>query len=95
VKEQIENNGTIFDKSNYQIRGNMYSITNDEETVLGYFGVNAVTSTQIFVRGGEVGPTFDFNCTPNANTGCIPTPCIDCRQYRPSSSEFKPDFWPN
>ena len=38
IENQIGNNGTIFETSNFQIRGNISNIADNDELVLGYFG---------------------------------------------------------
>ncbi len=90
LKNQIGNNGSIFETPNFQINGNIRSENDPEEFVIGYFGVSAVSSTRIFVARSDVGKTpGDIPCGGT----CIPPACIDCEQW--PATQFKPDFWPN
>ena len=94
VQSQAGSKGTIFETSNYQISGNIRSVDNPDEVVLGYFTVSAVTEKSVFVNGADLPDTFDpKDCTPNEG-GCIPITCIDCRKVSSLSSNKKPDFWP-
>lgn len=93
IENQIGNNGTIFETSNYQIRGNIYNPKDEKELVLGYFGASAVASESILVRSSDIGYNHEYACEPN-EIGCIPALCIDCTKYSFSSSIIKPDFWP-
>ena len=92
IREQIGNGGTIFETANYQIRGNIYSDENPGELVLGYFGASAVTTERIFVTD-FIDDYGDVSCEPN-QVGCVPESCIDCRAYSASSTNIRPDYWP-
>lgn len=50
VKQQIGSNGSVFDPPPANIRGNMLSISNHEEQVLGYFFVADVSSKTIYIN---------------------------------------------
>lgn len=91
IKSQIGNKGTIFEKSNYQIKGNIQS-ENDDTLVLGYFTVSDVSIARVFVEQymGTFGPPI---CEPNIE-GCRPLKCVNCLGYGPSSSQTKPEYWP-
>jgi hypothetical protein len=92
IKDQIGNNGTIFETSNYQIRGNIVSQDNPKALVLGYFGAASVAEQSIFV-GEFMGSAEPLTCEPN-NSGCLPQRCLDCRKYAANSTNQKPDYWP-
>lgn len=47
--EQQSSVGSIFDPPPAQIRGNLYSKTNPEEQVIGYFGASALTENYIVI----------------------------------------------
>ena len=93
IENQIGNNGTIFETSNFQIRGNISNIADNDELVLGYFGASAVDSERILVQAADIGFVYSYACEPN-EIGCFPGLCIDCTTYSASSSTNKPDFWP-
>ncbi|SMD36908.1 protein of unknown function [Reichenbachiella faecimaris] len=90
IQSQNENTGTVFESPNFQIRGNIVSNENPDETVLGYFGASAMTNARVILEDvdvpGNLGP---INC----ERSCIPLECIDCR-YWPATN-IKPDYWPN
>ena len=94
IKNQIDNNGTIFETSNFQIRGNISNLNDNDELVLGYFGASAVTSMSILVHPGDIGFVFFYACEPDPFSGRIPTICLDCTSYSASSTTTKPDYWP-
>lgn len=93
LRDQMNNNGTIFETNNYQIRGNIVSTTDVDEVVLGYFNVSSVAIERVFV-GDFLGLYGDVPCEEN-NSGCFPQRCMDCRKFAANSSTLKPDDWPN
>ena len=96
LEQQLNNNGTIFETSNYQIKGNLFNPDNEEEIVLGYFGVSSVSEKHVFVNNEDVNVTYiERNCEPASPEGCIPAACISCLEYSPRASKIKPEFWPN
>ena len=97
IENQEGNNGTIFETSNYQIRGNVYNIADQEELVLGYFGASSVSLKSAFVSNSFISDVFDYSfCYPGeeASAPNPPKRCLDCRFHSPSSTIKKPDFWP-
>ncbi|RJE70665.1 DUF4249 domain-containing protein [Reichenbachiella sp. MSK19-1] len=92
IEKQAENSGSIFDTSNFQIKGNVSSIDDPEQLVLGYFGVSGVASQRVMLINYEVPYTHTYVCEAN-NSGCYPVNCIDCTAYGASSRTTKPDYW--
>ena len=92
IKDQMSNNGTIFETTNYQIRGNLRSLQDPDENVLGYFGVSAVSAKAVFV-GEFIGLYGEIACELN-NSGCYPERCMDCRRAASTASTTKPAYWP-
>ncbi len=96
LENQINSTGSIFEAPSFQIQGNLRSVENPQEFVLGYFGASGVTSTRVFVDRSDVGEFFGDipceGCTPSAGN-CIPAECVDCRQW--PATGIKPYFWPN
>lgn len=93
IQEQMGNNGTIFETSNYQIRGNVYSVDDKDELVLGYFSASAVSKKRVFTL--DYKDTFGpIECVSN-DRGCYQERCLDCRKYSTNSTNVKPVFWPN
>ncbi|MFY0651408.1 MAG: DUF4249 domain-containing protein [Cyclobacteriaceae bacterium] len=93
IQNQQNNNGTIFETPNYQIRGNIKSLDDSDELVLGYFVASAKSINRRFVSETEIpGLVGPINCSPNKD-GCYPNACQDCRAW--PASRVRPDFWPN
>lgn len=92
IENQLGNTGSIFETSNYQIVGNVKSINNPEESVLGYFTVSAVSTKRVFVEQ-FLGLFPPQDCSANL-AGCRPVVCLDCRSYSQSSTDRMPEFWP-
>lgn len=89
IKTQNENTGTVFESPNYQIRGNIFSEDNPDETVLGYFGASAILVERVILEDADVpGNLGPINC----ERSCTPLECIDCR-YWPATN-VKPGYWP-
>ncbi|MFY0598640.1 MAG: DUF4249 domain-containing protein [Cyclobacteriaceae bacterium] len=92
IDNQLGNTGSIFESSNYQIKGNIREKEDPTKLVLGYFEVSAVTESSVFVE--EYSNTFDpIDCTAN-EAGCIPARCISCLSYGPTATRVKPENWP-
>nr|WKN39452.1 DUF4249 domain-containing protein [Tunicatimonas sp. TK19036] len=95
VQEQQNSDGSVFDPPPARIIGNMRSVDNPDETVLGYFQVSAVTEKRVFIGRGEVpsspgGPvTGGFESCNSAD----PEPyCYDC-SLLPGTTTERPPFW--
>ena len=59
VKQQAEISGSIFDPPPATLRGNMLSLDNPDEVVLGYFIAAGETSERIYVDRNDL--TFKQN----------------------------------
>lgn len=68
IKSTTENLGTIFSPIPSQVRGNYKSLTNPEETVLGYFSIGYTSKRRIFINSMQLPRPNTYN-TPYA--GCI------------------------
>ncbi len=93
LDNQKKNTGSIFEKSNFQIRGNIQNIDNPEELVLGLFEVAGMTAEHYFIdeykhRWGQVS-CDDKPCRPNK-----PCRCVDCHYFSGQATNRVPDFWP-
>ncbi|SHK37996.1 protein of unknown function [Reichenbachiella agariperforans] len=90
LQTQYNNVGSIFETSNYQIQGNLKSIDDPDELVLGYFGVSAASTKRVFLVKGEIPYEHYYACG-----GEIPPSwCFDCRSYSTNATIEKPSFWP-
>ena len=99
LKNQIENSGTIFDAIPEKLIGNVYSKTNKNEIVIGYFAAYGVTSKRTFVSREDLPIHFEdgrlsecFVTCPPPIDNCLELYCFDCSKY-PRSKTTKPSFW--
>ncbi len=68
LKESTENVGDIFGKQPFSISGNVKSIDDPKEPVLGYFQVGGVSSKRIYINQSYL---FENDLPPwNINNGC-------------------------
>lgn len=92
LSSQLNNNGTIFETPNHQIRGNIVAQNDPDQLVLGFFGASAKSTARTILNDIDVpGNAGPIDCTPGPN-GNIPAACTDCRKL-PASS-VKPFYWP-
>jgi hypothetical protein len=104
LKNNLENNGGLFDPIPARLRGNLYYQDNQDVSILGYFEASSVFSRRIFILPSfirkelehyacvcQVGDTDKFLCTMNQPT--YPDLCCDCRRLE-NSTAAKPEFWP-
>ncbi len=88
VSEQINNTGGIFDKPPVAIKGNMVSVTNPEEQVLGFFGASAIYDKFIYIeRNGVINSPFGTPVIYKELTGCA-----KC-SVGPYRTNQKPEGW--
>ena len=63
LKKSTEQVGGLFDAQPTQITGNIHSVTNPNEPVLGYISASSAESKRIFINNIDVQPWFQFsNC---------------------------------
>jgi hypothetical protein len=67
VKQQTEISGSVFDPPPANIRGNIISLDNPEEVVLGYFIAAGESSKRIYINGADM----DFR----QNVAIVPDDC--------------------
>ncbi len=58
IKKTTESLGGLFDPLPYQIKGNVASAENPDETVLGYFSAGEVTEKRIVIRNIQLPPGY-------------------------------------
>jgi len=68
LKTNTENLGSIFDAQPSQLPGNIHSLTNPKEPVVGYISVGSVASKRIFIHDQQL-PAW------------LPTPIFTCDLY--------------
>ena len=99
VEEQKASTGSIFDPIPSKIIGNIRSVNNASEEVLGYFGAYGEASIRRFVSNDEIAVLLGLEqayqddldiCTI---VGDRPDYCQFCDRL-PNSTKVKPTFWP-
>jgi hypothetical protein len=60
LKKSTEQVGGLFDAQPFQITGNIHSVTNPNEPVLGYISASSAESKRIFITNREVLPWFRY-----------------------------------
>jgi len=82
VKSQQQGTGSLFQPASVKIKGNIHSISDPDEEVLGVFVVSSVQTRSIFIYKEDIPdpiPTVE-----NDN---------DCRSTGGSSTNVRPPFW--
>ncbi len=54
LKKNTEQQGSIFDVQPSQLRGNIHSVNNPDETVIGFVTASSITQKRIFIRNDQV-----------------------------------------
>lgn len=66
LKQVSEERGDIFDKQPHFVPGNIHSVKNKSEKVLGYFQVSAVAEKRIYITKHQISnlqlPSFRYHC---------------------------------
>ncbi len=84
AKQQLETEGNIFDPPPANIRGNMISLDDPEEVVLGYFYVCDVQTRRVYIHNRDMEWLQPVNVIPD-----------DCREVPNSFVNPPPDWDPN
>lgn len=66
IKKNTEQLGSIFDAQPSQLSGNIHSVSNPNEPVIGYITVSNIQSKRIFIAHealpGDVQPVYPYDC---------------------------------
>ncbi|MDN3204943.1 DUF4249 domain-containing protein [Algoriphagus sediminis] len=84
VKQQTEVSGSVFDPPPANIRGNMISLDNPEEVVLGYFMAGAEAKQEIYINAVDMDFRQPVTIIPD-----------DCRVLPNTTREVPPNWNPN
>ena len=95
VTVQKENVGSIFDKTPSSVFGNLYSTSDPEERVLGYFGVYGFSEQRVFFNDLDYPQTTDYGDACSGPQGPYPRDCYNCLRYLGGGdgSNNKPIWW--
>jgi len=65
MKSNTENVGSLFDPQPNQTRGNIHSVSDSSELVIGYIGAGTTQQRRIFISHSSMPPDWDLppNCT--------------------------------
>ena len=93
IKNQLENNGSIFDTMPFPIEGNVYNTNNSSDKILGFFGVYSVSAKRVYLDLNDF--PFSYEIDPNRCAGpMIPLECFNCMYYRNYQiTNIKPTWW--
>jgi len=73
IKKQSQETGGLYETQPAQIRGNIYNVNDNDEIVLGYFNVSALTEKRVFVTESFNFFPYYTECEPQDPPGRIPT----------------------
>jgi len=80
LKKNTEQLGSIFDAQPSNINGNIHSVTNPSEPVIGFISVSTVQQKRVFISN-KVLPawitTYPYNCEINPFYYCQPLSCAN------------------
>ncbi|MGM0580475.1 MAG: DUF4249 domain-containing protein [Bacteroidota bacterium] len=94
IKQQFENDGSIFSALPAQIESNINSLTNPEEKVLGYFIVSGVDTQRMRIPASALTGINEaaLSCKQFRPSDPLPEYCYDCTEFENSVAE-EPSFW--
>jgi hypothetical protein len=94
VRELVNNTGSVFDTPPARIQGNIYSVNDSDEVVLGYFEVSKAKLTRIYTTAADVPYVVEKVCdfTPDKPRDLYKPTCLSCDAFPNSIMEF-PDWW--
>jgi len=65
LRKNNQQSGGLYDTQPAIVEGNIHSLSDPNEKVLGYFGVSSVQTKRIFVTNVPISFPYDFHCTPS------------------------------
>lgn len=81
IEAQQLGEGSLFQPNAVRVQGNIRSITNPDEQVLGVFSVSSIVSREVMVDRKEIPFTIEVETVPES--------CL----LRPGATNVKPLFW--
>lgn len=94
VRELVNNSGSVFDTPPAPIKGNLYSVHDPDELVLGYFEVSKAKLTRIYSTLADVPFFLEKVCAyePGKARDQYEPTCLSCNEFPNSIMEF-PEWW--
>lgn len=92
IRQTVANVGTIFDTPPAPVQGNVFNPSDPDETVLGYFGVEARDTIRAYVLPSDLHVTVLKECEYRPWVNDYPDRCLDCLSV-PNSTHKRPDFF--
>ncbi|GAA0879924.1 hypothetical protein GCM10009119_28930 [Algoriphagus jejuensis] len=94
VREIVNNTGSVFDTPPAPIKGNMYSVNDPDEVVLGYFEVSKAKMTRIYTTLADVPYYLEKICEyqPGKARDQYDPTCLTCGAF-PNSVMYFPSWW--
>jgi hypothetical protein len=62
MQQNTESLGSVFDPQPSQLTGNIHSLTNPTEQVIGYVSAGTVQSQRIFIYRNQIHSTYSYSC---------------------------------
>jgi hypothetical protein len=94
VNRMLQNTGGVFDAAPSAIPGNLTSLTDQDEEVMGFFGAYGIERVGYFVDRRFAERTSCRQDLPYPPTGGIPPPCVACTESLDQTGT-RPRFWDN
>jgi hypothetical protein len=94
VRELVNNAGSVFDTPPAPIKGNIYSVNDPNEVILGYFEVAKAKLTRIYTTAADVPYIVEKVCeyTPDRPRDLYKPTCLSCDAF-PNSIMAFPEWW--
>jgi hypothetical protein len=92
IEFQLNNTGSLFETVNFDIQGNIRSLSTDEY-LLGVFQVSGVSEKRVFVDA-FISRFGDMECVPDSR-GVFSLICRSCLNMGATATTTKPANWPN
>ncbi len=96
VDRVVNNAGSIFEAPSAPVKGNIISVNNPGEQVLGFFSAVDEKRKLIIITRADLDtpyPPLPFCGVPGFPPEPLPPPCCNCLILENSSTE-RPDYWP-
>ncbi|RRB00728.1 DUF4249 domain-containing protein [Larkinella rosea] len=90
VKDIVQNVGGLFDAAPATLTGNISSVTQPDELVLGYFGASAMIIRPLYIDRSKAPVTPDIILAPPPQPP--PTSCAKCEESQARTSKA-PKWW--